>query len=159
MRRIAATLAATASLALALAGCAGGAQQAGPATSAPAQGGGGAAATATGGPAPSFVPGGSAEENRAWFDHVNQQTLAADPKAGSHALVDALAAAGFAKADMQVTYDRTSVDLEADYVIVSVQLGGQCLIGQRAPGGYASEIAAPLSHGSCLIGETQPIDW
>lgn len=109
---------------------------------------------------PEFVPGGTAEQNKAWFDHVNQQTLAQNASASSHELVDALAAAGFDKAAMEVTFDRTNVDLDADYIIVSVKLGDECLIGQRGPRGYASEIATPIEPtGTCLIGATQPIDW
>lgn len=142
---------------LALAGCTT-AQPAPPPTGAPAVTNAAPIATPTG-PAPTMVAGGGAAENKPYFDYVNQRTLAADPKAGSHAIVDALAAAGFSKEDMEVTFDRTSVDLEADYIIVSVKLGGQCLIGQRVAGAYASEIAAPISTGDCLIGRTQPIDW
>jgi len=107
-----------------------------------------------------LVPGGTAEQNKPFFDSVNQATLGADGKASSRALVDALVAAGFDKAAMEVTYDKTSIDLDADYVIVSVNLSGTCLIGQRSSSGYVSEIAAeiPTTH-KCLIGGTQPIDW
>lgn len=108
---------------------------------------------------PTFVPGGTAAQNKPWFDHVNQQTLSANEKASSHEMVDALAAAGFDKRAMEVTFDRTNVDLEADYIIVSVKIGDECLIGQRGPRGYRSEIAAPIGAGTCLLGRTQPIDW
>ena len=108
---------------------------------------------------PSFVPGGTAEQNKPWFDHVNQETLTANPVATSHEFVDGLAAGGFDKAAMEVTFDRTNVDLEADYIIVSVKIGEECLIGQRGPRGYTSEIVPPISTGTCLIGATQPITW
>ena len=108
---------------------------------------------------PSFVPGGTAEQNHAWFDQINQQTLAADGKASAREFVDALVAGGFDKGAMQVTHDRTTVDLEADYIIVSIKIGDACLIGQRTARGYASEVAAVLSTGKCLVGETLPINW
>lgn len=108
---------------------------------------------------PEFVPGGTAEQNKPWFDHVNQQTLAANPVATSRELVDGLAGGGFDKAAMEVTFDKTNVQLEADYIIVSVKIGEDCLIGQRGPRGYTSEITPPVSTGKCLIGHTQTIDW
>ena len=108
---------------------------------------------------PAFVPGGSAGDNKPWFDHVNASTLEQHPTASSRELVDGLVAGGFDKRDMEVTFDRTNVDLEADYIIVSVKIGEECLIGQRGPRGYTSEITAPLGTGKCLIGHTQPIDW
>lgn len=108
---------------------------------------------------PTFVPGGTAEQNKPWFDHVNQQTLAANPVATSQEFVNGLANGGFDKATMEVTFDRTNVDLEADYIIVSVKIGEECLIGQRGPRGYTSEVVPPISTGTCLIGATQPITW
>lgn len=111
-------------------------------------------------PAPEFFPEGTAEQNLPYFDYVNMQTLAADPTASSRVMVDRLAEAGFNKDDMEVTYDRTNVDLEADYIIVAVLMGDQCLIGQRVSGEYSSIVAAPIAAtGLCLVGKTQPIDW
>ncbi|MFC5123255.1 DUF6993 domain-containing protein [Pseudoclavibacter helvolus] len=74
-------------------------------------------------------------------------------------LVNALSTTGFDKAAMEVTFDRTNVDLEADYIIVSVKIGEECLVGQRGPRGYTSDVVAPVSTGKCLIGLTQPITW
>lgn len=106
-----------------------------------------------------FNPGGSAQDNKAFFDKVNEQTLAANEKASSKDLVNALSAAGFDKGAMQVTADKTPTGLDVDFVIVSVKMGNECLIGQRAVEGYASEVAPVLSTGECLIGQTQAIDW
>lgn len=144
------TVAAIAASALVLVGCTG-APAPGPDTT----------ETATASPTgdPEFVPGGTAEQNKPWFDHVNQQTLAQNATASSRELVDALVAAGFDKSAMEVTFDRTNVDLEADYIIVSVKIGEECLIGQRGPRGYASEIAGLVGVGTCLLGHTQPINW
>lgn len=106
-----------------------------------------------------FVPGGSAGENRPIFDQTNLQTIATNGSASSVELVNALSTTGFDKAAMEVTFDRTNVDLEADYIIVSVKIGEECLVGQRGPRGYTSDVVAPVSTGKCLIGLTQPITW
>lgn len=116
-------------------------------------------ATSTPEKPPEFIEGGTALENQPYFDHINQQTLAQNATASSHELVDALAAGGFDKAAMEVTFDRTNVDLEADYIIVSVKIHDECLIGQRSARGYTSQVMPPLGTGACLLGETQPIDW
>lgn len=108
---------------------------------------------------PSYVPNGTAADNQPWFDQVNLETLAQNSQASSQEMVNALVAAGFDKAAMEVTFDRTNVDLEADYLIVSVKIGDECLVGQRSNRGYSSEIVPPLGTGKCLIGETQPITW
>jgi hypothetical protein len=111
-------------------------------------------------PDPTFDPSGGAEANKAYFDMTLRDLLADDDKASSHDFVDTLTDAGFDKSQMEVTFDRTTIDLEADYIIVSVKMpDGQCLIGQRSSKGYASMVAEPMSTGKCLIGKTQDIDW
>ncbi|MDJ1371804.1 hypothetical protein C7K25_10570 [Gulosibacter molinativorax] len=116
---------------------------------------------ATASPEATFVPGGGAEENKAYFDKTLQALLDANPDAGSHEMVNALTDAGFDKAQMEVTFDKTSVDLDADFVIVSVKMpDDMCLIGQTGTKGYASTVGAPMkSTGKCQIGVTQDIDW
>lgn len=105
-------------------------------------------------PSPSLDREGSAGENLAFFNLTVKRVLAQDPSASGAALIDALAAAGFDRADMQVTPDRTTVDLEADSIQFAVRLNGECLIGQRGPedGGYHSMVAPLLSTGWCLLG-------
>src|SRR4051812_15391084 len=70
--------------------------------------------TETAPPAPSLKPKLSAAENLPFFDLVNAQVIAANAGAGGRDMVDALVAAGFDRAAMQVTPDRTAVDLAAD---------------------------------------------
>ena len=96
-----------------------------------------------------------------YFDSVNVGVIAADASAGGRAFIDALVAAGFDKAQMEVTADRTTVDLPADSVQFAVLFEGECLIGQYGPasGGYHSAVAPALGTGGCLVGETRPIDW
>lgn len=108
-----------------------------------------------------FVPDGGAEENKAYFDKTLQDLLEANPDAGSHEMVNALTDAGFDKSTMEVTPDKTSVDLDAAFVVVSVKMpDNMCLIGQTGTHGYASMVAEPMkSTDTCLIGKNQEIDW
>ncbi len=115
------------------------------------------AAQPTAEPAPTLQPETSAADNQAFFD------LAAATRAGvdGRAFVDALVAHGFDKTQMEVTFDRTHVDLAADTIQFSVRFNGECLIGQDGPasGGYHSAVTPLLASGTCLVGTTRQIDW
>lgn len=120
-------------------------------------------ASKTPAPVPSVVPTvdpkGSAKDNLGYFDYVNRRTIAANPTPTGQQFVDALAAAGFSKSDMQVTADKTTVNLQPGSLQFSVLINGGCLIGQFGTdiGGYHSEVASVLATGKCLIGDTVPI--
>lgn len=120
-----------------------------------------ASASPTPTPEPTMQPDGTAADNLAFFDSIAGSVLEAAPDAGGEAFINALVAGGFAKADMEVGFDRTSVDLAADSVQWSVRFNGECLIGQFGPasGGYHSIVTPILATGSCLVGATRPIDW
>lgn len=83
--------------------------------------------------------------------------VAADP--GGRAVVDALVAAGFSKADMQVTPDETAIGLDADNIQFSVRIDESCIVGQLGNVGYRSVVLPLLSTGDCLVGKTRPITW
>ena len=102
-----------------------------------------------------------AADNLAFFDSVNLGVVAANDSAGGRDFIDALTAAGFDRTAMQVTADRTTVDLQAGSVQFSVRLGDECLVGQYGPqsGGYHGAVRPGLGHGGCLVGQTRPIDW
>jgi hypothetical protein len=114
-----------------------------------------------GAPVPTLNPGLSAGENLAFFDSVNLGVVAANPEAGGRDFVDALVAAGFDKSQMEVTADRTTVDLAADSVQFAVLFQGECLVGQYGPAsdGYHGAVRPALGTGGCLVGQTRPIDW
>jgi hypothetical protein len=119
-----------------------------------------AAPAATPAPAPTFKPALAASENQDYFDWIAEGVLATDPVAPGPAFVDALAAGGFDKAQMEVTFDRTAIDLEADSIQFSVRLHEKCIIGQSGPGdSYRSIITPLLGSGACLVGVTRQIDW
>jgi len=121
------------------------------------------AATSTPSPtpsvAPTLVPNGTAEQEKPYFDLVNAKVIAANGAANGRDLIDNLVAAGFAKADMQVTPDKTAIGGTVDSILFSVKIGGECLLGQRNGTGYASSVQKALADGTCLVGKTRPIDW
>lgn len=103
----------------------------------------------------------SAAGRKALFDETNEATAAAagGSNPGGRAFIDALVAAGFDRSQMQVTYDKTAISLDADNVQFSVLIDSDCLIGQFGNVGYQSTVQPVLTTGACLIGKTRPIDW
>jgi hypothetical protein len=111
-------------------------------------------------PDPTMLPGGTALANRAYFDFVNNRLLAVNSNPAGKAIIDNLVAAGFDKAAMQITPDKTSqLRRPVDSIEFSVRLHDDCLIGQFAGGAYHSIVGPVLTDGGCLIGKTRPIDW
>lgn len=110
---------------------------------------------------PTLQPQGSADANLPFFASVIESVWAGDDRASGRAYVDALVAAGFDKASMQVTPDQTSIGNAVDALSVSVKWADQCLIGQAGPEiGEAVAVVLPaLADGPCLAGATRPIDW
>ncbi|WP_230667800.1 hypothetical protein [Microbacterium sp. MEC084] len=162
-----ATVLATAAM---LAGCAADAPRPGrsdaPTVSAPAA----PSASATASVAPSepaegstaLVPDGTAADNLALFTEVAERVWASDRRAEGRAYVDALVAAGFDKAAMQVTEDLSTVGNPAESLQFSVLWGDECLVGQVGPdiGEAVTRVLPALEEGTmCLVGETRPIDW
>lgn len=113
--------------------------------------------------APQFVPGGTADENFAFFsDTLRQFVLSGSPLQG-RPVVDALVTAGFEKTAMQVSFDESKTGLTADSVFVSVRIGEDCLIGQLITAEQSFTAAVEPAVGPegnlCLIGKTRAIDW
>ncbi|HEY0260709.1 MAG TPA: hypothetical protein VGC18_12765 [Lacisediminihabitans sp.] len=108
---------------------------------------------------PTLNPNGTAQQNRDFFDYVNNRTITALKNPSAQQFVDGLAAAGFSKSAMQMTADKTTVNLSPGSVQFSVLINGGCLIGQFGAdiGGYHSTVAPVLATGKCLIGDTVPI--
>jgi hypothetical protein len=115
--------------------------------------------TPTATPDPTFVADGTAQQNKAYFDFVNNRLFASNGSALGKDIIDNLVAAGFTKADMQVTPDKTSIGVGADSILFSVRIGNECLLGQHGGSGYSSDLAAALANNVCLIGLTRPINW
>lgn len=105
---------------------------------------------------PELLLGGTAAQNKPFFDRVNGEFIAAGTNLTGAGFVDNLVAAGYPRADMEVTPDQTSIGIGADSIMFSVRLGDTCLIGQYGNVGYASTATDLLSTGTCLIGTPHP---
>lgn len=126
-------------------------------------------ATATAEPEPTtapvsavgIVPDGTAAENLPLFAEVTAAVWATPDQVSGRAYIDALVAAGFDKAAMQVTPDLTTVGNPAESIQFAVEWGQECLVGQVGPatGAPVTVVVPILAEGTCLIGETRPIDW
>ena len=108
-----------------------------------------------------LIPGGTAEDNLPLFAAVTGAVWASPDAVSGRAYVDALVAAGFDKAAMQVTQDKTTVGNPAESLQFSVRWRDECLIGQVGPatGAPVTVVAPALAEGTCLVGQTRPIDW
>lgn len=110
-----------------------------------------------------LVPDGSAEENLPFFQQTLVGFAGSDAPIEGQPVVDALTAAGFDRAAMQVSYDRTKTNLVADSIFVSVRIAESCLVGQLVTGDRSliAEVLPALGPDKnvCIIGGTRPIDW
>jgi len=107
------------------------------------------------------VPDGTADDNLPLFAAVTAAVWGSADKASGRAYIDALTAAGFDKAAMQVTRDTSTVGNPAESIQFSVRWGDECLMGQVGPatGDPVVDVLPGLAEGTCLVGETRPIDW
>lgn len=110
---------------------------------------------------PALVPEGTAADNLPLFTAVTESVWASADRAAGRAYIDALVAAGFDKAAMQVTNDTSTVGNPAESIQFSVLWGQECLVGQvgQATGDPVTVIVPVLAEGTCLVGDTRPIDW
>ncbi len=111
---------------------------------------------------PAYVADGSAEDNLPLFAAVTAAVWASDQRGSGRAYVDALTAAGFDRAAMQVTQDATTVGNPVESLQFSVRWGdADCLVGQVGPstGEPVTAVLPQLAEGRCLVGTTRAIDW
>ena len=111
---------------------------------------------------PELVPDGTAEDNLPVFTKVSDGVWASEQRGSGRAYIDALTAAGFDRAAMQVTQDLSTVGNTAESLQFSVRWGDdECLIGQVGPstGQVVTAVMPQLAEGRCLVGTTRPIDW
>lgn len=113
--------------------------------------------------APQFFPDGTAQDNLPYFTEVLRGYGAGAEPVMGEPIVNAVTAAGFDRAAMQVSFDKTKTNLDADSIYVSVRIGAECLIGQVVAGDRSTvavvEPAVGPNADICLIGNTRPIDW
>lgn len=109
---------------------------------------------------PAFIADGTAAENLPVFTAVVGAVWATPSHVTGRAYIDALVAAGFDRNAMELTPDVSTVGNPAESIQFSVRLTDNCLLGQVGPAtGDPVTIVAPiLAEGTCLIGETVPVD-
>lgn len=107
---------------------------------------------------PELVIGGTAGQNRPFFEFVIDRLLVTTAAPSSLGVIEALVSAGFDRAAMQVTPDTTRVGEPADSILVSVLIDGQCLLGQVAQGAFETQLADVLGSGRCMVGRTLSLD-
>ena len=107
---------------------------------------------------PELIPGGSADDNLPYIDYVLTQAGAGTGLFGSLDAVAVLENAGFDRAQMEVTSDRTALELAAESITIAVIIDGQCALGQWSSNWYASEVTPVLGAGTCLLGDTLSLD-
>jgi hypothetical protein len=110
-------------------------------------------------PDPVLIPTGDAEANLPYFDLVNRRLLETVATPNGQQLVENLVAAGFSKADMEVTPDTTVGSEAAATIQFSVRANGTCLVGQTGAAGYNAVAEPMLGTGLCLVGKTRAIDF
>jgi len=110
---------------------------------------------------PAFDADGTAADNLPLFTAVMTEVWASEARVQGRAYIDALVAAGFPRAGMEVTNDQTSVGTPADAIQFAVAWAGECLIGQVGPSTPepTALVMPALPEGDCLIGVTRTIDW
>lgn len=110
---------------------------------------------------PALLSDAPAEQNLPYFASIVDEVWASGVGTQGRAYIDALIAAGFDRAAMQVTHDTSTVGNEAESIQFSVAWGAECLVGQvgSATGEPFSVVVPQLGSGGCLVGATRPIDW
>jgi len=110
---------------------------------------------------PTLTLDGTATQNLPYFRSIVDAVAAGPQATEGRAYIDALTSAGFNKADMEVTQDLTTVGNQADSIQFSVKWSGECLVGQVGPSvpGPQARVLPLLPEGTCLVGQTRPIDW
>lgn len=115
-------------------------------------------ATPTPEPDPEFVEGGTAGQNRPYFEFVMNGLLERSARPTSATIRNSLAEAGFALASIEVTEDTTRVGDLADSILIGILIDGQCLLGQVIGGELVTDLADVLGTGRCLVGRTASLD-
>ena len=108
--------------------------------------------------APELIEGGTAGQNRPYFEYVLARIVDGLPEATTEQIVNRLDDAGFDRGAMQATPDRTPAGYRADQVLISVKFDDQCLIASVSGTDVITQLVDVLGSGTCLVGETVSID-
>ena len=111
---------------------------------------------------PALIPEGTADDNLPLFTAVTAAVWASPDEVAGRAYIDALVAAGFDKAAMQVTPRSDRRWATRPRASSSRCAGATSASSARSARRRAarSRVVVPvLAEGTCLVGETRPIDW
>ncbi len=108
---------------------------------------------------PELNPNGTALQNLDYFDYVLRELIAETSTPTGRQIIDRLAESGFDKSQMELTPERTPIGGAADNIQFSVKINGTCLLGQSGNVGFITIAADLLATDTCLVGNTQPINW
>jgi len=158
--RIGVAAALAAGLAVLLAGCTTGTA---PDVASPAPSVTAPAASATPVPTPTgdpvYNPDGTADDNLAYFDRVNLDLESGENQPSGRKIINNLVDAGFDKSAMEITADKTAINLDTDSIEFTVLIDDRCLFGQFGAFKYRSVVLPVLETGKCLVGKTRSINW
>jgi hypothetical protein len=107
---------------------------------------------------PTYVEGGSAEDNLPYITWILGEAGAGVGLFGSLDAVAALEEAGFERSALEVTSDRTALELAAESITVSVLIQGDCAVAQWSSDWLVSSVQPLLGSGTCLLGDTLSLD-
>ena len=101
---------------------------------------------------PELRPGGTAAENKLYWDATIERYWAQFGLGSTQTMVDHLVGAGYDPAALEITADSTAIGLGVDSIEVSARFGGECLISDVRAERWSSVILPVLGSGQCLVG-------
>ncbi len=107
--------------------------------------------------APVLRPGGTAEQNKLYWDATIATYWGQFGLGSTQTMVDLMYGAGFDASILELTYDATAIGLAVDSIEVSARFGDECLIADVRADRYNTAIMPVLGTGKCLVGETHPL--
>jgi len=81
-----------------------------------------------------------------------EKLAASSPRPNSSQMLAAMAEAGFAESEVEVSADITPTGLAVDAIEAAVPLEDQCVIGQVREGKVAMSVLPVLADGDCFVG-------
>jgi len=104
--------------------------------------------------APTFHPGGTAEQNKQYWDATIARYVSLVGMGTNDTLRSHLQNAGFDLSTVEMTPDTTIAGYGYSSIEVSARFGDECLLADVRNGSSATSIAPVLGTGRCLVGTT-----
>jgi len=110
------------------------------------------AAASTAGATPSAAAGGPLATAQRKMTNALGAVVSGTPKPGTEQITQALTAAGFPAATLEVSASRTPTGLDVDSVEAAAVQGTECVIGQIRDGKVTVTVLPVLASGKCFVG-------